>query len=360
MPRITANDGSPILRLYEFERVRGVPYQIDFSLPPGSPWLLVTVRIVNPHDREIPMYWWSNIADPERPDVRTIAPADFAYNTGGWAMMKRVPIPRDAGGLDVTYSTHLPDATDYFYDIPANRRPWITALDADGKGLAHVSTPQLASRKMFAWGMNPGGRHWQEFLSVPNQPYLEIQAGVARTQFECFPMVARSELTWTEAYGLLEIDPKACPLSPTGTKPSPPWTIASTQSLAAANCERFANLLPQEILHHVFAGGWGRAVSHADKKAGESSMGAKPDCNSTKIHWANNSIPDHLLNHGVLPDADPSNPPTKLAAAKRMVRSPIAIHQQTQRRSVCPPASGRHALPSRPQIRSPASVGTSR
>ena len=123
-------------------------------------------------------------------------------------MMKRVPIPRDAAGLDVTYSTHLPDATDYFYDIPANRRPWITALDADGKGLVHASTKELGSRKMFAWGMNPGGRHWQEFLSVPNQPYLEIQAGVARTQFECFPMAARSELTWTEAYGLLEIDPK--------------------------------------------------------------------------------------------------------------------------------------------------------
>ena len=63
--RVVGDDGSPILRLYEFERVRGVPYQIDFSLPPGSPWLLATVRIVNPHDRQIPMYWWSNIAVPE-------------------------------------------------------------------------------------------------------------------------------------------------------------------------------------------------------------------------------------------------------------------------------------------------------
>jgi len=47
--RVIGGDGSPILRLWEWERLRGIPYQIDFSLPEKSPWLFVHARILNPH-----------------------------------------------------------------------------------------------------------------------------------------------------------------------------------------------------------------------------------------------------------------------------------------------------------------------
>lgn len=67
--RVEGPDGSPVLRLYEWERIRQVPFQIDAYLPDGSPVLFIRVRIVNPHDREIPMYWWSNISVPETLDV---------------------------------------------------------------------------------------------------------------------------------------------------------------------------------------------------------------------------------------------------------------------------------------------------
>ena len=71
-----AGEGAPVMRLYEWDRVRETPYQMDFHLPDGSPWLFVHIRIVNPHDRETPMYWWSNIAVPETPNMRVVAPAD--------------------------------------------------------------------------------------------------------------------------------------------------------------------------------------------------------------------------------------------------------------------------------------------
>src|SRR4051794_20983327 len=82
--RVTDDDGAsatPVLRLYEWDRVRRVPFQIDCWLTsPGSvaasSFLMVRVRIVNPNDHAVPMYWWSNIAVPERADVRVLAPAD--------------------------------------------------------------------------------------------------------------------------------------------------------------------------------------------------------------------------------------------------------------------------------------------
>ena len=58
--RVLQPDGTPVLRMYEFERMREVVFQVDAWLPEDSPVLLVHVQIVNPSDTETPMYWWSN------------------------------------------------------------------------------------------------------------------------------------------------------------------------------------------------------------------------------------------------------------------------------------------------------------
>ena len=63
-------------------------------------------------------------------------------------------------------------------------------------------------RKMFVWGMGQGGRRWQQFLSKGRGTYLEIQAGLSQTQYECRPMPAGAYWNWIESYGALETDPK--------------------------------------------------------------------------------------------------------------------------------------------------------
>jgi hypothetical protein len=60
--RLDTPEGIPVLRMYEWERIRQVPFQIDAWLPDSSQALFVRVRIVNPHDYTVPMYWWSNIS----------------------------------------------------------------------------------------------------------------------------------------------------------------------------------------------------------------------------------------------------------------------------------------------------------
>ncbi len=205
---VTRPDGEPALRLFEFDRFRGVVFQIDTWLPLAWPVLFVRVRLINPTDRDVPMYWWSNIAVPEAPDVRVLVPADRAYKHGYKGCLHQVPIPLHEG-RDVTYATNAPTSGDFFYRIPDGRRRWIAAVDRHGAGLFQTSTARLIGRKLFVWGMGPGGRRWQDFLTEPGHPYIELQAGLSWTQSHTTPMPAGAEWTWLEAYGLLEVDPAA-------------------------------------------------------------------------------------------------------------------------------------------------------
>lgn len=202
--RVTGALGDPVLRLYAWERVKRFPYQIDLHLPEGSEFLFAHVRIINPHNAEIPMYWWTNIAVPQTPDRRVIAPADSViHNAKGGLACARLPI---LDGHDLTYPTSIARSREMFFRIDDGCRPWVTCLDGCGQGLVHTSTPRLRGRKMFAWGSGRGGRRWQEHLLGPGRAYLEIQGGLARTQLESLPMPANAEWAWTEAFGLMHVD----------------------------------------------------------------------------------------------------------------------------------------------------------
>ncbi len=99
--RVLQPDGTPTLRMYEFERLREVVFQVDAWLPEDSPLLLVHVRILNPSDTEVPIYWWSNVAVPQSDDVRVLAPAGEAWQFSSDRRLRRVPIP-DFEGRDHT------------------------------------------------------------------------------------------------------------------------------------------------------------------------------------------------------------------------------------------------------------------
>ncbi|MFB7273301.1 DUF5107 domain-containing protein [Streptomyces sp. NPDC056244] len=210
---VPAPDGGEMLRLWEWERLRDLPFQVDLWLPDGSDFLYTGVRIRNPHERTAPVYWWSNIAVEEDEGTRVLAPAEAAWHFGYEHELRKVPVPvPDPGGAgaDHTYPLRAEFPADYFYEVPEEARKWIASLDERGTGLVQTSTDTLRGRKLFLWGAGRGGRNWQRWLTEPGTPgYAEIQAGLARTQLEHIPLEAGGELSWLEAYGPLTADAEA-------------------------------------------------------------------------------------------------------------------------------------------------------
>ncbi|MEU9799080.1 DUF5107 domain-containing protein [Streptomyces sp. NPDC051000] len=199
-------DGATMVRLWEWERLRETPFQVDLWLPDDSEFLYVGVRVRNPHERPVPVYWWSNIAVPEDAGTRVLAPADEAWHFGYERALRRVPVP-EWEGVDRTYPLRGTYPADFFYEVQDTDRSWIAALDADGRGLVQSSTGRLRGRKLFVWGAGDGGRRWQEWLTEPGTGgYAEIQAGLARTQLEHVRLDGGAEFSWLEAYGYLSAD----------------------------------------------------------------------------------------------------------------------------------------------------------
>ncbi len=198
-------DGTPVLRMYEFERIRKVTYQMDFYIPENSKFLHCRMRIVNPSNEVVPMYWWSNIAVPEDKNSRVITSAKHAYTSeiiDGKRVVMKLPIPF-TDGFDATYPTNTVDRSrDYFYRTDDSKPRYIAYVDKDGYGLLQTSTSRLKGRKLFVWGQGAGAKHWEDFLSEPGKgAYVEIQAGLARSQYEHIPMPPKTAWEWVEVYG---------------------------------------------------------------------------------------------------------------------------------------------------------------
>ncbi|MBK3569262.1 DUF5107 domain-containing protein [Streptomyces sp. MBT62] len=309
--RVPAPDGGEMLRLWEWERLRDLPFQVDLWLPEGSDFLHVGVRIRNPHEKPAPTYWWSNIAVPEQ--RRVLAPASEAWHFGYERRLRRVPVP-SYDGVDRSYPLNSPYAADYFYEIPEERRRWIAALDADGHGLVHTSTDVLRGRKLFVWGTGSGGRRWQEWLTEPGTGgYCEIQAGLARTQLEHIRLDPESEVSWLEAYGPLDAEADVdaegeWPAVVDGVEARLETALPRADLDAAyAAWEPYADTEPGEIL--ATGSGWGALeVLRTDWKLpgtpfDESTLG------EAQAPWA------ALLRSGALPEPRRVRPPGETLVA---------------------------------------------
>jgi hypothetical protein len=310
--RVTGPDGAPMLRLWEWERTRDLVQQVDMWLPEDSPLLYVGVRVRNPNPVEVPAYWWSNVAVPQSPGTRVVVPADRAWHYGYGRRLELVDVPL-YDGVDLTYPMRHRASSDFFFDLPAGQRPWITALDESGAGLLQASTARLRGRKLFVWGEARGGRRWQEWLAggAGGDGYTEIQAGLAPTQMEHLRLPARTEWDWLEAYGLLEV--------PADAAHDADW--AGARDAVGAAVER---LLPGRALDERHAA-WRRVADDepGDRLAAGSGWGAlelrraartdeHPDLRGTPFDdrtLTTRQDPWLALLDGALPPVDPGSPP---------------------------------------------------
>ena len=227
--KLSLNDGTPVLRMYEFERIRGVVYQMDFFIPNDSKLLYARMRVVNPSYHATAMYWWSNIAVPHVEGARVVVPAEGAYTPLN-DVMTIVPVPTirlsdvvqrlpkdnlfrrkmevTGEAIDITYPDNNPVSVDYFFRTDKKHRMYTCQLSPEGYGLFQASTSRLVGRKIFVWGQGSGSRKWQEYLSGEgcDGKYCEIQCGLAHTQSEHIPMPPRTAWEWMEIYGPISAD----------------------------------------------------------------------------------------------------------------------------------------------------------
>ena len=296
--RAENKNGEPVLRMYEFERIRGVVYIIEATLREKD--LMVKITIENTSDEDTYMYWWSNIAVPETPETRVIVPANdtffCAYEDGGY-FLDKTAMPY-VGGKDITYSKNSPRSRDFFFDIPDGEKKWIATADKDGKGLLQMSDPILKGRKMFVWGQHEGGRHWNEWLSDKAGAYIEIQAGLLKTQLEHFVMKAKSTISWQESYSALSIDAQ----SAHGDFRNSASTVSSIVSGKEASLCPDAFDIASLGEYGLYGSGWG-ALENIIRKAPVSDICAFPEdsMDAEQAQWL------ELLKNGSLGAHEPSD-----------------------------------------------------
>ncbi len=216
-----------VLRLWEWERTRDLVLQIDLSLPEGSDRLFASTRVRNPDPEDKPLYWWTTIATPETERTRVLVEASTAWRTDEEGRLAEVGLPHpDDPDVDVSHPWSSRLAADYFYDVREADGRHVVSVEPDGHGFAQSSTEALRGRKLFLWGHGPGGRRWQEWLCGPDARYLEIQAGRCPTQLEHDVIPGRGEVSWTEAFGAVDLDPALV---------AAPYAVASAHARSAVH-----------------------------------------------------------------------------------------------------------------------------
>jgi hypothetical protein len=296
-------NGGAFLRMFEYDRCEGLCYQIEFRLPQGSPALYAHVKIMNSRGEAVPMYWWTNTAVRETPDMRVLSGTDAVLflnpQAGGFGYGK-LPGLASVPGRDASFPAAFHYSSEYFFQTPAGAaRPWEAAVySSEGWVFAEYSTPEPPYRKMFTWGTHQGGRKWRDFLSEPGGgDYVEIQAGLGRTQLHGLAMPANAAWTFTQAFTGFSTDAAA---------------LAGMDYQSASGA--VARMLPREM--PAFAP---EDESRAEMLAMGSGWGALEQCRrdlrsleplpiefpmasigNEEMPWLN------LLLHGKLPDNTPS------------------------------------------------------
>ncbi len=274
--RIQDTEGNEGVRFFDYERCKGLFWQLDLYLLDIPAGLTAHVKIVNPNHETVPMYWWTNIALQEKAGCRVISPADRGIfmlpKVGGFGAFELPDLP-SIKYRDGTYSLNHPGSNEFFFQCHQDRLPWEVLAEPDGKMFLEYSTQELKARKLFCWGTGQGSRHWQEYLNDTGNSYIEIQAGLTPVQSCSIPMQGNSVWHWTQVFGTLDGDPEKLHShdwrSVYGEVQQRLESIQGYRELDAINIRLIAaaDLMPLELLFQ--ASGWGRLEYERMDAAGE-------------------------------------------------------------------------------------------
>ena len=206
--KLEDGEGNTFIRIYEFERLKSIFWQVDFHLPKGSRQLITHVRLVNPFPVDTTVYWWTNVAVPDNGKTRILASGKKVISFIDGDMMYETLPTLEAMPGDVSYPRTATRSFDFFItpNYP-DECTWEAAAYDTGTVFYERSTAPLSYKKLYVWGAHRAGDHWQEFLSEPGKGYYaEIQAGIAPSQLHDMLFPANTTYEWTQVFGGVNTD----------------------------------------------------------------------------------------------------------------------------------------------------------
>ena len=201
--KLTDDEGNDFIRIYEFERLKSLFWQVDFHLPKDSRHLIAHVKMINPFPTDTTTYWWTNIAVPDDGKTRILASCKNVISfLDGSMMFEKMPHLQVMSG-DTSYPSNAARSFDYFIQ-PDNMEmcTWEASAYSNGTVFYERSTPPLSYKKLYTWGTHRAGDYWQKFLSDGvGGYYAEIQAGIAPSQLHDKIMPKNTTYEWTQVFG---------------------------------------------------------------------------------------------------------------------------------------------------------------
>lgn len=207
-------EGNDFLRIYEFERMHEIYWHIDFHLPKNSKILYIKVKIYNLNQKDTSLYCWTNVALRKTDFTRVFSNTKNALflnpflkdNKKGYDYIS-LPFVDKLPNLDISYPKRFPYSNEYFFACNKNELPYEATVEENGDVFLDFSTNELGYRKMFCWGEQQGGKHWESFLSPSTTgEYFEAQAGVAPSQLHGEILPGLSSFSFTQAFCGISVD----------------------------------------------------------------------------------------------------------------------------------------------------------
>ena len=287
--------GEDYLVMSEYDRCEGLCYSIEFRLPDGEESLFAKVTIINPNNHDVPMYWWTNTAVRETPGLRVLAAADNVLCPGSDGLtLEKMPHLSSEQGKDVSFPSVYYHSNEYFFQVPKDTQyPWEAAVyPGEDWAFIEYSTGILRYRKMFTWGSHQGGLKWRDFLSEPGKgDYIEIQAGIGRTQMHGLTMPKNTTWTFEQVFTSISVDADAlCKLNYSEA-------AKKVEQSIKINIPKFPDKKSSDFIS--LGSGWGALENHRRALRGISKLPIKfpeESIGTDELPWLS------LLHNGILPD----------------------------------------------------------
>src|SRR5438876_7713304 len=189
-------DGSASITVGNIDRVYGMEWSVELTLPPGSTVLEQHVTLSNRSDVRHRFYWWNNAAVQAWDDSQIQYPMRYAAAHGfaevhGW--------PVDSQGKDLSVIHNQTDGPVSMF-VHGSRENFMGVWHPrTNTGTAHFADyAELPAKKIWSWGVDAEGLGWRKALSDNNSAYVELQAGLFRNQETYAFLEPRQKIAFTE------------------------------------------------------------------------------------------------------------------------------------------------------------------